>query len=90
MSFAPTISPTYGPSSDSIVSSIFVGTLGGIISLIVIYFLIGNYTYIKEIQRRMERANEILGEDFKEKTDDSFPGNDNENTNHSLLDSNML
>jgi len=47
--YAPSPSPTYGPASMTIVETIIGSVLGGIIVLLVIYFMMGYWCYVHEM-----------------------------------------
>lgn len=57
----PTAAPTYGPSDNLTVFLIFGCTIGGILILTLIYFAIGNYTYMDDLDRRMRKAENVAG-----------------------------
>jgi hypothetical protein len=76
---SPTESPTFGPASDTVVAIIFSSTLGGILALIVIYFILGYYFYTSDLNEKMSLAEErarLLRESSNTSNTGRFPLHD--------------
>lgn len=54
----PSFSPTYGPSSDTVVNTIIFNTLTGIVLILVIYFYSGHYLYQNDVTARLKKLDD--------------------------------
>jgi hypothetical protein len=81
----PTAVPTYGPSDNLTVYLIFGCTIGGILILTLIYFAIGNFTYMDDLDRRLRKAENASLGSVDEEEDNKFHTH---NERHPLISKN--
>lgn len=62
MSESPTASPTFEPASRPVVTAIFCLTLFGIVGILLMYFVVGYYSYTANLKTKVIKAEAKIAE----------------------------